>query len=120
MDLPPPFVQVRFLKSHVWSFDHHSFIIADYVNRVVSVTFESDTRIVCTFLQQSSSKSCSIDYGVCGLQLSTMHVEGHATSSDIVMIDLSLESVQSGVYCYTVNARSDGTHVLITGTRVQG
>ena len=98
----------------------HCSIIAEFINRVVNVSFESDTRIVCTFLQQSSSKSCAVDYGVCGLQVNKVHREGQANSSDMVIIDLSLERVQSSVYCYTINASSDGTHVFVTGTRVRG
>ena len=122
MDLPPSFMQVCFGMSCslVTTIIIIHFYFADYINRVVSVTFESDTRVVCTYLQQSSSKSCSIDYGVCGLQLSTMHSEGQATSSDNFIIDLSLENVQSSVYCYTVNASSGGTRVFVTGTRIRG
>ena len=83
------------------------------MNRVVDVSFELDTKIVCIFLRQNSRKSCTVDYGVCGLQVNIMHREGHANSSDMVIIDLSLESIQSSVYCYTINASSDDTHVFL-------
>ena len=49
-----------------------------------------------------------------------MHSEGQENSTGMVIIDLSLAEVQSIVYCYTINANSDGTHMFVTGTRVLG
>lgn len=38
----------------------------------------------------------------------------------MVIIDLSLDKVQSSRYCYTISASNESTRVFVTGTRIRG
>lgn len=85
------------------------------MNKYVDVTFESSTRVVCTFTEQPGSqnkKSCGIMYGSCGQQL-TVTVLGRSTSASTVVIDFP--ELQSSDYCYIIRA-SNGTYTV----QVQG
>ena len=90
---------------------------SDLVNRLVDIVFESSNRLVCVFLQNQgrNSKSCDIAYGACG-QAHTISVQGNANSTNTIMINLPSDStLLSDVYCYTVNASTDNTFVLVQG-----
>lgn len=78
----------------------------------VNISFQSTTKIVCTFLDQQEGQgaiSCDIVYGPC--QQSNMIARGTISSPNTVEIDLS--TIINPEYCYVVNASNGSMFTVL-------
>lgn len=104
----------------MYTVSHCSIIIVECTNLFVEVQYyDSATSIIlCVFLNEldTSEKSCSIQYGLCGQEQTEMAADNTTTSS--VMLNLDLTNTGSNLmYCYSITARN-GTYTVIVDGRI--
>ena len=76
----------------------------------------STTTISCTFENQldSSIKSCSVKYGVCGQEM--YNTQGNTTTESPFIVTLKLNlSVSNRVHCFIITANNDTHGILVEG-----
>ena len=92
-----------------------SFLNSECTNRFVRVSYDpTATTISCTFENRldSSIKSCSVKYGVCGQEMYL--IQGNTTTESPFMVTLKLNS--SAVYsmnCYIVTASNETLTLMV-------
>lgn len=102
----------------MYTVSHRSItIIVECTNQFVEVQYDSATSTIsCVFLNEldTSEKSCSIRYGLCGQEQTEMPADNTTTSS--VILNLDLTSIDtSRMYCYSITARNRTYTVIVDG-----
>ena len=63
-------------------------------------------------------KSCIIDYGLCDQQ-TTLTLQGYSTSENLNSVELDLQDLTDGTYCYLVTAKSVMTAIQVEGNFIK-
>lgn len=87
-------------------------------NQFVIVTYYSaNTSFSCTFLNKSDSspKSCSVMYGICGQEMST--IQGNAIEGSLFTIAIKLNSsIVRSTDCYIITASNGTYEIMLNGS----